>query len=70
MVAKLQQDFGSQAVCNITTNVDDLFEKQDVYAPLIYMVKLKCLLDWEEVRDCNASPIMLTKAEFDYSAHS
>ncbi len=70
MVAKLQYDFGSQAVCNITTNVDDLFEKAGCLRTTHLHGEIKAMsLDWEEVRDGNASPIMLTKAEFDYSAY-
>lgn len=66
MVAKLQQEFGSGSVENITTNVDGLFDKAGCLRTIQLHGNIHAMsLDWEEVRDGHANPVVLTKPEFD-----
>ena len=67
MVAKLQQEFGSTVVENITTNVDNLFEKAGCLRTIHLHGELNLIsFDWEEVRDGKADPFALCHPEFDY----
>ena len=70
MVAKLQQEFGSGSVENITTNVDGLFDKAGCLRTIQLHGNIHAMsLDWEEVRDGHANPVVLTKPEFDYKSY-
>ena len=67
MVASLQQEFGSDRVINITTNVDDLFEKAGCLNVIHLHGELnKISMDWEKVRDGYEEPLILTQPFHDF----
>lgn len=70
LVAELQRDFSSDQVINITTNVDDLFEKAGCLSTLHLHGELnKVSLDYGRVRDGLEDPLVLAKPEFNYKQY-